>query len=215
MLHPRFPAILFDLDGTLTDPFEGIVRSVTYALNGGPAVVPSAEELRAWVGPPLRDSFLRYLVDPALADAAVARYRERYGVTGLYENQVYSGIPELLADLRTAGARLFVATSKIRGPTEAILAHFGLADFFEAVGAPDPQDRAHKADIIGSLRPKVGADWERAVMVGDTIYDVEGARLNALPCIAVGYGFGEQDDLEAAAPLAIAPSVEKLRELLL
>jgi phosphoglycolate phosphatase len=215
MPTPRFPVVLFDLDGTLTDPFEGIARSVAYALEGAAAPAPDAAGLRAWIGPPLRDSFLAHLGSPALADAAVARYRERYGAVGMYENVPYPGIAALLAALRAAGSRLFVATSKIRVPAEGILAHFDLARFFEAVAAPGPADRAHKAEVIASLRPLLGPDWERAVMVGDTVFDVEGARANGLPCIAVGYGYGDAEALAAARPLAIARSVAELHGLLL
>lgn len=215
MSQPRFRAVLFDLDGTLTDPFVGIARSVAYAFErlGRPA--PADDELRMWIGPPLLGSFQAYLKDEALASAALALYRERYTTVGLYENVVYPGIPELLGDLQAAGVRLFVATSKIRGPTEGILAHFGLAGYFEAVGAPDPSDSAHKAEVIAALLPILGADRNNAVMVGDTTFDIEGARANGLPCISVGYGYGPPDRLRAAEPLAYAASVPELRELLL
>jgi phosphoglycolate phosphatase len=215
MPRSRYAAVLFDLDGTLTDPFEGITRCVEYALTPLGLVCPDEEALRLWVGPPLRDSFLRHLGDPALADAAVERYRERYGTLGLYENLLYPGIPELLGALREAGARLFVATSKIRHPAEGVLAHFALADYFEAVSAPDPADSAQKAEVIAALRDRIGADWDSAVMVGDTVYDVEGARQNGLPCIAVSYGYGPREMVAAAGPLAIADSIAELRELLL
>jgi phosphoglycolate phosphatase len=210
-----YPAVLFDLDGTLTDPFEGIVRSAHHAFAALGLPAPSDAELRAWVGPPLRDSFLAHLGDPALADAGLARYRERYLALGAYENRPYPGIAALLAELRAAGVRLFVATSKIRQPTMGILEHFGLLGFFEAVAAPEPHHSAHKAEVIAELRPIVGADWARAVMVGDTTYDVEGARANGLPCIAVSYGYGERAALEAARPLAIVDSVAALREPLI
>lgn len=214
MRQLAYPAVLFDLDGTLTDPFEGVTRSVAYALEPLGRPSPTPELLRAWVGPPLRDSFLRYLGDEALADEALARYRERYLVDGMYENRLYAGIPALLAALRAAGTRLFVATSKIRRPAEGILAHFALAEFFEAVAAPEPSDHAHKAEVIASLRSVIGADWERALMVGDTVYDIEGARANGLPCVAVSYGYGELATLEAARPIAIAHSVAALHALL-
>lgn len=214
---PQLPyrAVLFDLDGTLTDPIAGIRRSVAYAAERIARPAPDDATLRTWIGPPLRDSFLRHLTDAALADAAVAAYREHYTTQGMYENEVYPGIPELLAALRAAGVRLFVATSKIRPPTEGILAHFGLAPFFEAVGAPEPHDTADKAQVIASLRQAVGADWEAAVMVGDTPYDVLGARANGLGCIAVSYGYGTREALEAAQPLAIVDSVAALGELLM
>lgn len=215
MSQPRYPAVLFDLDGTLTDPFEGIARSAAYAFERVGRPAPDHEALRAWIGPPLRDSFLDYLGDPALADLAVAHYRERYGAAGMYENAVYPGIPALLADLRAAGVRLFVATSKIRVPTEGILAHFGLAGYFEAVSAPSPADSAHKAEVIAALLPALGPHRQAAVMVGDTTFDIVGARANAMPCIAVGYGYGPPNLLRAAEPLAIASTVPELREMLL
>lgn len=210
-----YTAVLFDLDGTLTDPFEGIVRSVAYALEQLNHPMPTTDELREWIGPPLHDSFLALLGDPELAEAGVRHYRERYLSVGMLENQLYAGIPELLAELRAAGVRLFVATSKIRQPSEAILAHFDLARHFEHVSAPDPSDSAHKAEVIARLRPRLGADWERAVMVGDTRFDVEGARANGLPCIAVGYGYGSPTSLTAAEPHALAESVAALRSTLL
>lgn len=215
MREPRYPAVLFDLDGTLTDPFVGIVRSVAYALERVGHAFPGEEALRAWVGPPLQASFRAYLGDPAQAARAVAAYRERYGSVGMYENTPYPGIAELLGTLRSAGTRLFVATSKLRGPAEGILAHFGLADFFEAVSAPEPGEGAHKAEVIAAILPRLGAHRAHAVMVGDTVYDVEGARANELPCIAVGYGFGTHESLEQARPLAIAHSVEELWPMLL
>jgi phosphoglycolate phosphatase len=215
MIEPSFSAMLFDLDGTLTDPFEGIARCLAYALERVDHPLPADADLRAWIGPPLRDSFLALLGDEELAERALLAYRERYLRIGMYENTVYPGIPELLAELRGAGLRLFVATSKIRGPTEGILAHFGLARFFEAVGAPAPADRAHKAEVIASLLPALGADRASAVMVGDTTFDILGARAHELPCIAVGYGYGPPDLLRAAEPLAYASSVPELRKLLL
>ncbi len=207
---------MFDLDDTLTDPFDGIARSVNDALAciGHPPL--SDDALRAWIGPPLHASFERLLGDAALADRAVAHYRQRYWDIGMYENTVFPGIPELLRDLRAAGLRLFVATSKIRPPTERILTHFGLQSYFEAIAAVDPDDReASKAMVIGTLLPLLGPDRAFAVMVGDTVYDIVGARAHALPCIAVTYGYGAYRDLYLAAPLAMADSVADLRSLLL
>jgi phosphoglycolate phosphatase len=212
----RFRAILFDLDGTLTDPFIGIARSINYALHqlGHPPLSDPA--LRRWIGPPLHDSFEQLLGDPTLADQAVAHYRQRYWEIGLYENTVFPGIPELLADLKTHGIRLFVATSKIRPSTERILAHFGLQPFFEAIAAVDPDDRnGNKAMVIATLLPCLRADRAWTVMVGDTVYDIIGARSHRMPCIAVTYGYGEYQELYHAAPLALVDSVITLRSLLI
>ncbi len=211
----RFRAILFDLDGTLTDPFTGIARSVNYALQQLGHPLLSDDELRRWIGPPLHASFEQLLGDPQLADQAVAHYRQRYWETGLYENTVFPGIPELLSDLKAAGIRLFVATSKIRPPTERILTHFGLQPFFEAIAAVDPDDRdGNKAMVIGTLLPTLSVDRAWTVMVGDTIFDIHGARAHRMPCIAVTYGYGEYRDLYLAAPLGLANTVGTLRELL-
>ncbi|MFN3372344.1 MAG: HAD family hydrolase [Chloroflexus sp.] len=209
-----FRAILFDLDGTLTDPFTGIARSVNYALAQiGHPPLPD-DELRGWIGPPLHASFEQLLGDPALADQAVAHYRQRYWEIGMFENAVFPGIPDLLRDLHAAGVRLFVATSKIRPPTERILAHFGLQAYFEAIAAVDPDDRnGNKAMVIATLLPRLDADRAWAVMVGDTTYDIAGARTHRMPCIAVTYGYGAYHDLYRAAPLALARSVMELREL--
>lgn len=215
MSKSRYAAVLFDLDGTLSDPLEGIVRSTAYALEQTGHQPPHVDALRDWIGPPLRSSFLSYLGDEGLADRAVEAYRERYLRVGMYENTLYPDIPELLAELRAAGTRLFVATSKIRVPTEGILAHFDLARYFEAVAAPDPSDHGHKAEVIGTLLPQLGADRARSVMVGDTTFDIEGARAHGLPCIAVSYGYGPPERLRAAEPFAIVDSVPALRELLL
>jgi phosphoglycolate phosphatase len=210
-----YRAVLFDLDGTLTDPLEGIQRSLVYAHERVARPMPDVATLHEWIGPPLRDSFMRHLADASLAEIALEAYRERYGVIGMLENEVYAGIPELLAALKAAGVRLFVATSKIRPPTEGILAHFGLAQYFEAVGAPEPHDSADKAEVIASLREVIGADWGSAVMVGDTPFDVLGARANSLPCIAVSYGYGRIEALRSAEPHAIAESVGDLARMLL
>lgn len=215
MNTPTYPVVLFDLDGTLTDPYEGIARSVHYALERLGHPLPDERFMRSVIGPPLRDSFV-HLLGEELADEGVRIYRERYTTIGLYENTVFPGIPELLADLHAAGCRLFVATSKLIEPTHIILEHFGLTQYFTGVSGATLDGRiARKADVIAALLPHIGADRERAVMVGDTPYDVYGARSHGLPCIAVEYGFGELEALHAAEPLTRAATVTELRRLLL
>lgn len=216
MSYARYPAVLFDLDGTLTDPYVGITTTFLHALSGLGQPLPDDETLRAWIGPPLHDTFRAYLADEALALRAVALYRERYRALGMYENRVYDGIPELLAGLRADGPRLYVATSKLIGPAQGILEHFGLAPFFDGVIGATPDDRiSTKAQVIAATLDLL-TPVERAgcVMVGDTAYDIEGARANGVPCIAVSYGYGTLASLEAAGPDAIAHSVDELRALL-
>ncbi len=217
MSYARYPAVLFDLDGTLTDPYVGITTTFLHAIAGLGRPAPDEATLRSWIGPPLQASFRSYLGDEGLARRGVELYRERYRARGMYENRVYEGIPELLAALREAGSRLLVATSKLVGPAEGILAHFGLARYFDGVVGATPDDRlSDKTEVIAAALEQL-TPVERAgcVMVGDTIYDIEGARDNGLPCIAVSYGYGTLESLEAAAPYAIAHSVDELGGMLL
>lgn len=216
MTFPRYRAVLFDLDGTLTDPYEGITRTFVYALERLGVNPPDDATLRSWIGPPLHESFRAYLGDEELAMRGVQAYRERYGAIGMYENRVYPGIPELLRDLRAEGRRLFLATSKLHSMAEAILDHFGLTRYFDAsFGASPDASLSAKADIIAAalarMRPE---ERDACVMVGDTVYDIDGARANGIPCIAVTYGYGPREALEAAAPDALAHDVAELRKRL-
>lgn len=214
---PRYPAVLFDLDGTLTDPYVGITRTFQHALTALDRPLPDEATLRAWIGPPLQATLRAYLGDDDLADQAVAIYRERYREFGMYENRVYPGVHELLGALRAAGARLYLATSKLIGPAQGILAHFGLAPYFDGVvGATADNRISTKSQVVGAALDLVAPTARAAcVLVGDTVYDIEGARAHALPCIAVSYGYGALAALQAAAPQAIAHSVEDLTALLL
>lgn len=217
MSSPRYRAILFDLDGTLTDPYLGITRTFIHALTHLGVHPPDEATLRTWIGPPLQDSFRAYLGDDDLARRGVAAYRARYGTIGMYENRVYSGIPELLRELRAAGSRLVLATSKLHSVAQAILEHFKLAPYFAATyGASLDASLSAKADIIAAaLEQLAPGERQACVMVGDTAYDVVGAQAHGLPCIAVSYGYGTPESLTAAGPDAIARSVAELRELLL
>jgi phosphoglycolate phosphatase len=214
MKRSAYPVVLFDLDGTLTNPYIGISRSFIYALERLGYPPPDEPFLRSVIGPPLRDSFIK-LIGETHAKAAVRHYRERYLEIGLYENEVFAGIPELLGTLQHAGCRLFVATSKLIDSATIILEHFGLAGYFEGVSGASPDGRIErKADVIAEVLPRLGADRASAVMVGDTAYDVLGARSHGMPCIAVAYGFGELHELHAATPLSIANDVPELQRLL-
>ncbi|RRR77407.1 MAG: HAD family hydrolase [Candidatus Viridilinea halotolerans] len=217
MAIPRYPAILFDLDGTLTDPYTGISRTFIHALSALGQPLPAEMTLRTWIGPPLQASFRAYLGDEELALQAVAIYRERYRRMGMYENQVYLGIPELLGTLQTTGAKLYVATSKLIGPAQGILDHFALAPFFHGVVGATPDERiSAKSDVIAAvLAMLTPAERQNCVLVGDTTYDIEGARVHDIPCIAVSYGYGELADLQAAQPYALVHSVDELATLLL
>lgn len=195
------PGVLFDLDGTLTDPKPGITRCCAHALErlGRGTVDP---ETLAWcIGPPLRDSFAKILEsdDADLVEQAVALYRERFSTVGLFENEVYEGIPELLDSLRANGLRLFVATSKPQVFAERILEHFQLTPYFEGiVGSELDGRREAKREVIEHVLVSHGVRAESALMVGDRRHDVEGARAHGIPCVGVSYGYGLEGELHAA-----------------
>jgi phosphoglycolate phosphatase len=209
--------ILFDLDGTLTDPKEGITRSVAYALERMGIEVPDLDELCKFIGPPLKDSFMRfYGMSYSDAQAAVSRYREHhFSQGGLFQNVVYDGMRELLESLKSQGKTLIVATSKPQAYAVQILEHFGLSQYFEFVsGSEFDGTRVKKAEVIAHALKECGIDKARAVMVGDRSYDVVGAKSNGLPCIGVLYGYGCREELEEAGADFILATVSELKDLL-
>lgn len=210
--------ILFDLDGTLTDPGAGIVNSVLYALRHY-GIEGDREFLRRFVGPPLFDSFIEfYGFTEEQAREAVEYYREYYRVQGIFENRLYPGIPELLAKLTEQGKILAVATSKPTVFARQILAHFQIDHYFAAemvVGSYLDGRRIKKAEVIGAVLALLPPEREKIVMVGDRKYDVEGARANGIAAIGVTYGYGERSELEKAQPDQIVHSVPELLNFLL
>jgi phosphoglycolate phosphatase len=216
MIPARYPVVLFDLDGTLTDPLEGVVRCVQYALNKLGIAAPESNDLRDWIGPPLYDSFRALLGDEALALEALTLYRERYAVKGLYENKLYSGMPTLLNELQRCGTRLMVATTKLNTAAERVLEHFDLTRYISALAGSTADGRLHdKAEVIGELLPLLStAERASCVMVGDRRFDILGARAHNIPCIAVSWGYGARAELMAANPLTIVNSVDELRAAL-
>ena len=210
--------ILFDLDGTLTDPAIGITNGARKGLERFGIQEPDRAKLYKFIGPPLLESFqVFYGMTPGQAEEAVKAYREYYGVTGLFENKVYEGIPALLRDLRAAGKTLAVATSKPEAFSVRILEKFGLAQYFHHIGgASFDSSRSSKSAVVAySLGLCGNPSPETVVMVGDRKHDVEGAINNGLQSIGVLYGYGDRPELEAAGATAIAESVEQLRAILL
>jgi len=210
-------AILFDLDGTLTDPFEGITRSVQYALERMGREAPPQETLRWMIGPPLRDSFpiLLDTADDVLADTALRLYRERYDALGKFENRLIDGIPEVLASLKADGYFLSVATSKLNTFAREIVAHFGLDRYFDAQhGAGQDGRNSHKPDLIRHILGAEGLDPRCTIMVGDRSHDALGASANGVACIGVLWGFGDRAELEASGVAAIAERPEDLPGLI-
>ncbi|WOH79869.1 HAD family hydrolase [Bradyrhizobium sp. BEA-2-5] len=196
---PTDGAIFFDLDGTLTDPKPGITGSIQYALEKLGRPVPSQEDLTWCIGPPLRASFAMLLGGEALADRAVALYRERFGDVGLFENAVYPDIADVLAELRRAPGRMFVATSKPHVFATRIIAHFGLGGYFDHVfGSEFDGTRVNKVDLLAYALAQTGADPDKSLMIGDRSHDVIGANRNGIRAVGVTYGYGTPEELTEA-----------------
>ena len=207
--------LLFDLDGTLTDSAEGILRCVQYALEQCGTPEPDAEKLRPFIGPPLLDSFQEFCgMPPARAAFAVEQYRKRFSTVGLLENAVYDGIPELLEQLREHGYVLAVATSKPEVYTLRILEHFDLFKYFTAVAGCDIHRAGEtKADMIRLALRRLGLPEQeppQTVMIGDRKHDVLGAKECRVPCIGVRYGYAEAGELEQYGADWVTDSVETL-----
>ena len=202
--------ILFDLDGTLTDSGEGIINCATLALRHFGLPIPSYADMRTFVGPPLRDSFIRFGVPADQADEAIQVYRSRYIPTGMFENTPYPGIRELLEKLRAEGYTLYVATSKPEEMSVTILEKFDLAKYFHRIcGASIDSSRSTKDAVIAYLLESSGAK-EDMVMVGDTKYDILGAKAHGIPAIGVGWGYGKVEEMEEAGAVGIAQTMDEL-----
>lgn len=191
-------AALFDLDGTLTDPKPGITRCIQHALAALERDVPCEEELLWCIGPPLQASFPRLLGtdEKALVDRAIAHYRERFSTVGLFENALYPGVVEALQELRGAGLRTFVATSKPRVFALRIVDHFGLRPHFDGIhGSELDGTRTDKGDLIHHLLSSEALDPIGTIMVGDREHDMVGGAKNGLRCVGVTYGYGSAEEL--------------------
>ena len=209
--------ILFDLDGTLTDPGIGITNSVMYALERFGIAVEDRRTLYKFIGPPLLDSFRTfYGFSDAQAQAALTAYREYFGARGLFENTVYPAVPRMLETLRGAGYTLCVATSKPEEYAGQILAHFGLDGYFSLLaGNTLKEERPTKGAVIAYALKTLRLPPEAAVMVGDRAHDVIGAAENGVASVGVLYGYGSREELETAGAGRIAETVEALERLLM
>lgn len=202
--------ILFDLDGTLTDSGEGIINCAIYALEHYNLPIPSREELRVFVGPPLTDTFMKFGVKPEDAVDAVEKYRERFIPIGMYENKLYPGIPELLETLRAEGHILCIATSKPESMAREILRYFDIGKFFHYIcGATLDHSRDTKEQVISYLMSQCPSEFPW-VMVGDTAFDVIGAKAHNIPAIGVSWGYGLVEELQEAGAAAIVYNTDEL-----
>ena len=191
--------LLFDLDGTLTDPYEGITRCISYALDMLGHKIPPEENLRWCIGPPLRDSFMKLLVtdDKALIERAVRLYRQRFGTVGLFENHVYDGIPEMLEALQQDGHTLYLATLKPTVYASRIIDHFGLQRYFTDIfGSELDGTRSDKTSLLSYLLQTELIESSTAAMIGDREHDIIGAKNNGVAGFGVLWGYGTKDELE-------------------
>jgi len=205
--------LLFDLDGTLTNPEIGITSSVMYALEKFDIKVENRKELHPFIGPPLSYSFQTfYGLSKEDSELAVKYYRERFSEKGLYENEVYDGVDKMLQELKEQGKRLIIATSKPEEFTLKILEHFDLLKYFDYVaGATMDGSRGEKADVIRYALEISGIENKsEAIMVGDRNYDILGAKENGLDSIGVLFGFGDYEELMKAGADYIAANVEDI-----
>ena len=210
--------LFFDLDGTLTDPSEGITSGVSHALSRFGITVEDRSSLLAFIGPPLRESFMRfYGFGRDDAQKAIAFFQEYYAPVGVLQNVPYPGIRELLADLKASGRKLVLATSKPEVFARQILERFGMAESFAFIAGGDVEEtRVDKAEVIAFAMDGLGITRRPpdAFMVGDRSYDVVGAARHGIPTIGVGYGFGSRSELEQAGAAAFASDVGELRRML-
>lgn len=209
--------ILFDLDGTLTDPREGITKSVQYALAKMGIEEPDLAALEHFIGPPLYDEFRRcYGFDDKAAKQAVAAYRERFSVIGWKENLLFDGVPDMLQSLHSAGKILAIASSKPKVFVEKILYYFDIAQYFAVVsGATLDGSISTKAQVVErALQLLSVSDKSKAVLVGDRKHDVEGAQLCGIDCVGVTLGFGGERELQQAGANYIVRNFMDLMQVL-
>lgn len=210
--------ILMDLDGTITNPKLGITKSVQYALRHFNINIEDLDSLTRHIGPPLKNSFKEfYGFTEEEADEAVKKYREYFNETGIYENEKYEGMEELLIKLKKAGKKILVATSKPEALACRILEYFHLETYFDDIcGATFDDKRSEKEDVIRYALDKNGiTDYSQAVMVGDRSYDIEGAKKAGIASIGVLYGFGSPEEFETAGADAVARTVEELYDVIM
>lgn len=213
-----YQTIFFDLDGTLTDPGVGITKSVAYALDKMGISVADLQSLNKFIGPPLKESFMKfYGFNEVDANQCVAYYREYFKEKGIYENEIYDGVPELLQSLKMAGKVLAVATSKPTVFAEIIIKYFHIEAFFtHVVGSNLDGTRTDKSEVIQAALDLVGIeDPASVIMIGDREHDIIGAKKNHLDAIGVLYGYGSYEELSDAGAKDIVKDVAGLKRMLI
>lgn len=208
----KYKNILFDLDGTITDSFEGVANSFIYGLKAFGVENVKKEELGFILGPPLRDAYMeRFGFDEKTAVAAVEKYRERYRTKFLEENRLYDGIENLLSNLCHRGYKLFLATSKPEVFATQILSHFGISKYFTGIGAASlDKSRDNKESVLEYVFSEFKIDKNDSVLVGDRCFDLKGAEFVGIDAVGVLYGYGDIDELSAYPSVYLAKTVEEL-----
>jgi len=209
--------ILFDLDGTISDPKIGITKSVQYSLNAFGIHVTDTDKLTHFIGPPLRDSYKKYYrFSDAEAEIAVAKYREYFAETGIFENTLYDGMDALLNTLKNMDKQLIIATSKPTVYAEKILKYFGIDQYFSFVAGSELDGRrSKKSEVIKYALDNMGITYiSQAIMIGDREHDIIGAKALDMDSIGVLYGYGDLQELTNAGATFICESVRDLSDLL-
>lgn len=208
--------IFFDLDGTLTDPAEGITNSVAHALKYYGITVEDKRELYKFIGPPLYKSFMDfYGFSEKKAKEAVGHYREYFADKGIFENRVFEGVPALLESLKDKGFTLCLATSKPEIYAARIMEKFGLAPYFEFIGGSLLSgERTDKGEVIKYVMDSVGAEPSEVLMAGDRLHDILGAKSNGVKALGVLFGYGSKDELTAAGADYIAETIKDAEKII-
>jgi phosphoglycolate phosphatase len=214
----NYSTVFFDLDGTLVDSGEGVRNSVEYALKKFGIEVENKDSLSCFIGPPLTVSFKTfYGFDDENADRGVVYYREYYKDKGIFEGYVYDGIEETLKRLKDAGKKVMVATSKPEEYAKRVLEKFEIAKYFDFIAGAtmDEKTRANKIEIMQYAFDSCGVSPSDTIMVGDRLFDIEGAKHFGMECIAVLYGYGSKEEFEKYGAESIVETAEDVANLIL
>ncbi len=214
----KYNIILFDLDGTITDSKPGIIKSIQYALSNLNIIEEDIDKLQVFIGPPLRESFIKhYNLNGDSAKDAHHYYREYYKDKGLFENELYDGIEELLQKLKSKNKKMFIATSKPTIFAKKVIEYFNIEKYFDMiVGSNLDGTMTNKADVIKFILDRIGnVPPNEIVMVGDREYDIIGAANNSIDSIGVKYGYALDTELESVNPTYLVKDIDELTQLLL
>ncbi len=211
----KYKAIFFDLDGTLTNPETGIINCIRYAAEHYGVTIDRVAR-RKYIGPPLVDSFIELLgPDVQQAEDAVAKYRERFAPIGLYENEIYDGVPETLEKLKDMGYVLCTASSKPQKFVDTILEHFDIKKYFDFVGGASMDGKiSKKEDVINHVLQETGFTADQVLMVGDRMFDLIGAKEFGMDAVGVLYGFGSYEELNAYENIGLIDNISRLINIL-